>query len=687
MTPNYVTIVTPMKLGSTASCRHYLRDHADPESGSGNDFVQCRPEFRFDRLENLHFCSFVILDAAGDIGPRLVFEATFDGSRDDFLDQLLELAPDGLDAVYRHCADYPGLDYPEPARVPATLFKEYLVRHDVGADTFFRGSPGRTVSQIKDEGRIRDDLVCFLSARCEAGARIPGRAAAIHDLIRDFLRNAKTNRWAEQPVKRAWEIAYRKPVTVAAAGLALLVACCLGAAFCWAFGDGPEWLNRHAAAWLQAASELGQRISQQAARLLPPVSELLPMIPTETTWTLIGLSVTWLVVRVVELVLLGVSRDLRDQGFGLRLPLQMAVLTRYALVASIVAAVLLAAVSGANSLQVQSGSGSTTTWTGFAAVLAQLMCAGALFLIAWHRVTTLKLKVALEPLSEKREGLRRMELDLLQFAMLILLGCAVLLVALLLPPAVVAAAAKIVQPAIHVFFRLVLFAVIGAAVAYAVGFLAMYAIRWLERRDMSRFDDPARLVMRAHDNAPKYAREERGINRYQNHLASVTWVKPGLVRRWLLRLALFAVNLLARFWFNRGDLGGIPTILSARWVLIDDGRRLLFLDNYGGSWESYLNEFIDLAAVKGLNAIWSNTFVTAAGQPYQFPTTRFLFWQGAQAARPFKAYVRQSQVETLAWYSAYPTLSVVNINANTLTRESLFQELQPAAVDRLLQGL
>ena len=113
---------------------------------------------------------------------------------------------------------------------------------------------------------------------------------------------------------------------------------------------------------------------------------------------------------------------------------------------------------------------------------------------------------------------------------------------------------------------------------------------------------------------------------------------------------------------------------------------MLFLDNYGGAWESYLNEFIDLAAVKGLNAIWTNTFVGAAGKTYSFPPTRFLFWRGAQDARPFKAYVRQSQVETIVWYGAYPTLSVVGINANTDVRQALFQQLQPAGVDRLLQG-
>jgi hypothetical protein len=164
-------------------------------------------------------------------------------------------------------------------------------------------------------------------------------------------------------------------------------------------------------------------------------------------------------------------------------------------------------------------------------------------------------------------------------------------------------------------------------------------------------------------------------------------VKPGFIRCWLLRIALFVINLLSRFWFNRGELGGIPTILSARWVMIDGGKRLLFLDNYGGAWESYLNEFIDLAAVKGLNAIWSNTFVTAGGKSYGFPASKFLFWKGAQAEQPFKAYVRQSQVETIVWYGAYPMLSVVNINANTELRQSLFRPLNYGEIDTIFRSL
>jgi hypothetical protein len=94
-----------------------------------------------------------------------------------------------------------------------------------------------------------------------------------------------------------------------------------------------------------------------------------------------------------------------------------------------------------------------------------------------------------------------------------------------------------------------------------------------------------------------------------------------------------------------------------------------------------------MAAVKGLNAIWTNTYVEAGGTRRSFPETRFYFWQGAQAERPFKAYVRESQIETIVWYSAYAVLSVVNVNTSTSVRQSLSRPLAPSGVDAIVQNL
>jgi hypothetical protein len=232
------------------------------------------------------------------------------------------------------------------------------------------------------------------------------------------------------------------------------------------------------------------------------------------------------------------------------------------------------------------------------------------------------------------------------------------------------------------------YALIGVLVLYAFGVLFLFVAHGRELADKRLFDDPMSLVARSAENAKKYALEEGGNNRFQNHLASLTLVKPGFIHGIALRGTLLLINLLSRFWFNVGTLGDIPTILSARWILIDGGRRLLFLDNYGGAWNSYLNEFIDMAAVKGLNAIWTNTYVEGpAGARCSFPETRFYFWIGAQAEQPFKAYVRESQVETIMWYSAYHKLSVVNINTSTAIRQSLSERLAPSGIDAVVQNL
>lgn len=153
----------------------------------------------------------------------------------------------------------------------------------------------------------------------------------------------------------------------------------------------------------------------------------------------------------------------------------------------------------------------------------------------------------------------------------------------------------------------------------------------------------------------------------QNQLTNVTLIKPTRLRRWTLRLVLFAINLLGRFWFTRGALGGIPSIHFARWVIFDRGRRLLFLSNFDGSWENYLGDFIDKAAV-GLTAVWSN----CVGCP---PASGLAREGGARDEAGFKEWTRKNQLVTQVWYSAYEELSVENITNNSYLRVQLFREL------------
>ncbi len=191
--------------------------------------------------------------------------------------------------------------------------------------------------------------------------------------------------------------------------------------------------------------------------------------------------------------------------------------------------------------------------------------------------------------------------------------------------------------------------------------------------------DPAQIRMLEEDDDLGALEDASGRHLLcQNHLSSVIPVKPGILRAVLLPGVLFVLNLIARISFTKGRLGGIPSIHFAHWTLIDRGRHLVFLSNFDGSWESYLGEFIDKAAI-GLTGVWSNTV--------NFPRTRYLIRAGAADGPRFRHWARASQCRTSAWYTAYPGLTMTAIDNNTAIREDLFTKLDDDGTVRWLRRL
>lgn len=160
----------------------------------------------------------------------------------------------------------------------------------------------------------------------------------------------------------------------------------------------------------------------------------------------------------------------------------------------------------------------------------------------------------------------------------------------------------------------------------------------------------------------------------QNQITHLVDLKPGWIRRITLTLVLEAVYYSARVYYNKGKLGNISTIHFARWVIIDKGKRLLFTSNFDGSWESYLSDFVDRAAI-GLTAVWSNTV--------GFPRTKFLALKGARDEQRFKSWTRNNQIPTQVWYSAYKDLTVKNVNRSTEINDSLFDVQHNHLADQL----
>ncbi len=154
-------------------------------------------------------------------------------------------------------------------------------------------------------------------------------------------------------------------------------------------------------------------------------------------------------------------------------------------------------------------------------------------------------------------------------------------------------------------------------------------------------------------------RENRHL---QNHMISHTVRKPGLMRLCVQKLALFAIGTITPLNGRPGYLDKIGTIHFARWITIPGTRDYIFLSNFDGSWESYLEDFITQAH-QGLTAAWSCNM--------GFPKTKNLFQDGATDGERFKRFARHSMTHTAFWYSAYPQISTDQIRSNAAIRRGL----------------
>jgi hypothetical protein len=106
----------------------------------------------------------------------------------------------------------------------------------------------------------------------------------------------------------------------------------------------------------------------------------------------------------------------------------------------------------------------------------------------------------------------------------------------------------------------------------------------------------------------------------------------------------------------------VTTIQFARWVFLDDKRRVLFCSNYDGSLESYMDDFINKVAF-GLNVVFSNGI--------GYPSTNWLILDGAKDDQKFKDFLRRHELPTDVWYNAHPGLTALDKRRNALIREGL----------------
>jgi hypothetical protein len=129
----------------------------------------------------------------------------------------------------------------------------------------------------------------------------------------------------------------------------------------------------------------------------------------------------------------------------------------------------------------------------------------------------------------------------------------------------------------------------------------------------------------------------------QNQLTLVTVIGGNRDNR--VRAVMSAIDSYAKRLAPSGSLIGISSIHFVRWLVIDDGRRLMMVSDYDGSWESYIDEFAEMI-LSGLDAIWE----TALAYPPD----------GARDLPAFKRFLRSHQVPAEVFFSAYPAQTVLN---------------------------
>jgi hypothetical protein len=164
----------------------------------------------------------------------------------------------------------------------------------------------------------------------------------------------------------------------------------------------------------------------------------------------------------------------------------------------------------------------------------------------------------------------------------------------------------------------------------------------------------------------------------QNQFSAVGNIKPGTFRLRFLKKTLWMINRVSRYVFNKGKLATIPTIHFARWVFLDNQKRLIFISNYDGTSDQYLADFVNKQPAP-MSAIFCHIM--------DFPRTKWLVFEGAKDMKGFVSWARKKQIPSQVWYSAYKDLTLKNILASTNVRMGLYGSMDEKKAQKWLNLL
>jgi hypothetical protein len=136
---NALTAITKIKSGHAPDLRKTLEALTDASGG------------KISSLGTIHIVRWVMFDD----DTRLLFATNFNGDVEDYMRDFAERAPEGIDAIWGHCEDYPGARNYEQLR-------DYILGHAIETTGYYCAYPESTVQDIQKALAWKQKFDAFL---------------------------------------------------------------------------------------------------------------------------------------------------------------------------------------------------------------------------------------------------------------------------------------------------------------------------------------------------------------------------------------------------------------------------------------------------------------------------------------------------------------------------------------------
>lgn len=158
-------------------------------------------------------------------------------------------------------------------------------------------------------------------------------------------------------------------------------------------------------------------------------------------------------------------------------------------------------------------------------------------------------------------------------------------------------------------------------------------------------------------------------SRRKNELTVWFPVKKGFLGRFLMRIVLLGADMGGRHIWTKGRLAGAQNIHFARLIQVDRGQRMIFMSDYEGSFDAYVNHFIGVGG-------HTRAVIPISSRVHGCPKTRWLYFPENVVGfrRGWRQMARSYQLQAGVRYVAYGALSANDILSHRIIREGLFAE-------------